>query len=580
MRRKKRENSGQVMPDSPNSDRRKSVPNVFQWEMVRKALRAAQEGVYCWDFETGDIFYTEQCVRMMGLPIHEHAPNIFTETELCIHPEDRAFFETEVQRYITRPGGNTTPLRVEFRLLRQRSRGWQWVRVNGMVDVDKVTKRPARLVGVWVDITRRKMADMHAMEDRDLFRTLINCLPDNIYFKNREGRFTIANEATARKMGVRTPSDLIGSKDSHFFSSEMSRVAEEEERDIIRTGIPITNRIHRETWKGRNDSWGRVSKFPWYGQDGRIKGVLGISTDVTELVQAQMRYRRLAKQLDERNRALEKEINLAREIQQALQPVSIPDRAWSRDGVTRKALFHHVYMPSTGVAGDCFEVFPIGKTGVGMLICDVMGHGVRAALIASMLRGLLEQVSNLADTPALFLSSLNRQLFRIFSQANITMFASACYVYLDLAKRRLTLSGAGHPAPIVLTAEGEPIMPAIPRSPALGLMETAMFRESEIPLEAGMKLMLYTDGITEARNAEQEELGAARIMEFLKERAPQNIREMLDISLAAMHRFTGSAVQDDDICLLGVEFAEEIAEGAPALQPAPQPRRSCGGEVR
>lgn len=546
------------MSDSEHRRERKSVPNVFQWEMVRKALRAAEEGVYCWDIETGEIFYTEQCVRMMGLPIHEWAPNIFTEAERCVHPDDCAFFHSTVQRYITRPG-NLAPLRVEFRLLKQRSRGWQWVRVNGQLEVDPVTRKPKRLVGVWVDITRRKMADMHAMEDRDLFRTLINCLTDNIYFKTREGRFTIANNATARKMGVRTPSDLIGCKDSNFFSAEMSEVARAEEEQIMSSGVPITNRIHRETWKGKSDSWGRVSKFPWYGQDGSVKGILGISSDVTELVQAQMRYRRIAKQLDERNRTLEKEINLAREIQQALQPTGIPDRVWTDEagGAVRRARFHHVYMPSTGVAGDCFEVFPVGSNGVGMLICDVMGHGVRAALIASMLRGLLEQVTNLADTPALFLSSLNRQLYRIFSKANITMFASACYVYLDLAKRRLTLSGAGHPAPLVLAADGTPIRPAIPRSPALGLLESAMFRESEIPMESGMKLMLYTDGITEARNAEHEELGAPRIMEFLQQRAPQNIREMLDISLACMHQFTGRTTQDDDICLLGVEFEEE-----------------------
>lgn len=544
------------MADSPAPfSSRSSVPAVFQWEMVRKALRAAEEGVYCWDITSGEIFYTEQCLRTLGLPINEWAPNIFTEPERCIHPEDLNFFISTVQHYLDRP--TTVPLRVEVRLLKLRSRGWKWTRINGLVERD-ADHKPKRLVGMWVDITRRKMADLHAMEDRDLFRTLINCLPDNIYFKNRESRFVIANESTARKMKVPTPSDLIGSRDANFFSPEMCEVSDREEKGIMETGRPITNRIHHETWKGGLQTWTRISKFPWYAADGTVKGIVGISSDVTELIMAQQRYRRLAKQLDERNRALEKEIGLAREIQQALQPVSIPDRVWQHsDGSTRRAHFHHVYLPSTGVAGDCFEVFPIGSSGIGMIICDVMGHGVRAALIASMLRGLMEQVSNLADTPALLLSSLNRQLFRIFSQANITMFASACYVYIDLDKRRLTLSGAGHPAPIILSAEGEPLLPAIPRSPALGLLEGAMFRESEVRLEPGMKLMLYTDGLTEAHNDEGEELGSARIMDFMSNRAPQNIREMLDISLACMHRFTGSTRQDDDICLLGVEYLED-----------------------
>jgi sigma-B regulation protein RsbU (phosphoserine phosphatase) len=137
------------------------------------------------------------------------------------------------------------------------------------------------------------------------------------------------------------------------------------------------------------------------------------------------------------------------------------------------------------------------------------------------------------------------------------MFASACYVYLDLDRRRLTLAGAGHPAPIVLSTTGKAFQPAIPRTPALGLMENTLFRESEIRLENGMKLMLFTDGLTEAQDATGDELGAPRIMEFLQERNPQSIREMLDISLAGVHQFTGSVQQDDDICLLGVEFREE-----------------------
>ena len=223
----------------------------------------------------------------------------------------------------------------------------------------------------------------------------------------------------------------------------------------------------------------------------------------------------------------------------------------------RLASFHHVYMPSSGVAGDFYDVYPVGESGIGMLICDVMGHGVRAALIASMLRGLMEQASSLADTPGLLLSSLNRQLYRIFSQANITMFSTACYVYLDLNTRRLTLSGAGHPAPIILSPDGSTFLPPIPRSPALGLLESAMYRESEIVLEPGTKLMLYTDGLIEAMNAEREEIGAQRIMDFLSQRAPQNIRETIDIALAGMQQFTGKPQQDDDISILGVEFTEE-----------------------
>lgn len=537
----------------PQQSASHSVPGVFNWKIVRKALRAAEEGVYCWYLESGEIYYTEQCLRMMGLPIREHAPNIFTQADITIHEDDRAFFLSEVQRYLNWP--MTTPLRVEVRLLNQRSRGWRWIRVNGLIERDE-HKQPLRLVGVWVDITRRKMTDLHAMEEKDLFRTLINYLPDNIYFKNRESRFVLANESTARKMGVPTPSDLIGSKDTNFFAD--ATVAREEELEVMSSRKPITNRIHLETWKGGQRSWSRISKFPWYASDGSVKGIVGISSDVTELIETQERYYKMAQQLDERNRLLEREINLAREVQRALQPQRLADRIWDSDSNRRIARFHHVYMPSSGVAGDFYDVYPVGDAGIGMLICDVMGHGVRAALIASMIRGLMmEQASHLTDTPGLLLSSLNRQLFRIFDQSNITMFSTACYVYLDLKTRRLTLSGAGHPAPIILSPDGAAFLPPIPRSPALGLLESAMYRESEIVLEPGTKLMLYTDGLVEAMNHKREEIGAQRIMDFLRQRVPQNIREMIDIAFAGMQQFTGKSQQDDDISILGVEFIEE-----------------------
>ena len=533
-----------------------SAPQVFQWEMVRKALKAAEEGVYCWDIAQNQIYYTEQCLRMMKWPDNSLAPNIFTDYDRLIHEEDRAFFQSEVQKYLVNP--MASPLRVEVRLLHQGSRGWRWIRVNGLLERDDA-KQPARLVGVWVDITRRKMGDLHSMEDRDLFRTLIDYLPDNIFFKSRDSRFVLANKSTIKKMGVPTPADIIGRGDKNFFSPETAELARREEEEIMRTGVPITNRVHREQWKAGGYSWCKLSKFPWYASDGSVKGIVGIASDVTELVETQHRFRRLAEQLDQQNRALVKEIDLAREIQQALQPDRIPPRAWQNDatGVLRSARFHHIYEPSAGVAGDCFHVFPVGESAVGMLICDVMGHGVRAALIASMLRGLMEQVSNLADTPALLLSALNRQLCHIFSKANITMFATACYLYLDLDKRRLTLSGAGHPAPIVVPTHGAAFLPAIPRSPALGLMETAMYRESELPLEDGLRVMLYTDGLTEAQSPNGDELGVERVLKHLQKNRHADVREMLEAVLSNMHNFTCRTGQDDDICLLGVEFCEQ-----------------------
>jgi len=543
------------MPESSSNLR---VPGVFSWKMLRQALRSAEEGVYCWEIETGKIYYTEQCLRMMGLPFHEIAPNIFTQPEHTIHEDDVKHFKLGVANYIERR--HSIPMRVELRLRNLRSRGWKWIRVNGLVERDE-NQNPIRLVGVWIDITRRKMASRRAVEERDLFRTLINHLPDNIYFKNRESRFVIANDATAKKLDVPTPSDLIGRSDRHFFDNHMSQISRNEELQIMETGIAITSRIHEETWLHKPSSWSQISKFPWYDYNGTVKGIVGISSDVTRLVEAQQRAQKLARKNERQRRALEKEIDLAREIQQALQPKRIPSYSHQvNDSLTRSAHFHHIFRPSAGVAGDCFQVFPVGNSGVGMLICDVMGHGVRAALIASVLRGLMEQVAPLADTPALLLSTLNRQLCNIFRKANITMFSTACYVYLDLEKRRLTHSGAGHPSPIVIGADSKAYLMPIPRSAALGLQDNAHYRESEIQLEPTTKLMLYTDGLTEARNAAGDEMGAVNLLKYLNAHPPCNIKAMLNNSIDGMNEFSHNNAPEDDICMLGLEFSEVYSE--------------------
>lgn len=531
---------------------RKMAPEVFHWNTVRLALQAAEEGVYCWEIDTGNIHYTERCLQMMGLPKQQLAPNIFTQPELTVHEEDRAFFRHGVQSYLE--GHTQTPMRLEIRLLNQTSKAWKWVRVNGLLKYDE-NFRPQMLVGVWVDITRRKTADFKARGEQELFRTLIEHIPNNIYFKNRESRFVLANTATAKKLGVPTPSDLIGKTDAYFFDKAMSAVSRAEEQEIMTTGKALTSRVHHETWKDRPDTWTQITKFPWYDGAGRLKGTVGISSDVTPLVEAERKVRRAADMLDKRNQALEKEIDLAREIQLSLLPYSIPSHSWEDgEGASHTARFHHLFTPSEGVAGDCFEVFRVGDTGIGVLICDVMGHGVRAALIASMLRGLMEQLSVQADSPSLFLSSLNRQLTRILLRANVTMFASALYIYLDLKTGTLTMANAGHPLPIVLLPDGKVETPSFPRSTALGLMENSAYADIEYALPPGGKILLYTDGLTEAANPAGEELGAGRVRSFLEERRPGTVKDMVLSLFRYTGKFTGCRDLADDICLLGMEY--------------------------
>ncbi|MEG0427333.1 MAG: SpoIIE family protein phosphatase [Akkermansia sp.] len=537
-----------------NSDSNHQGNEIFTWEKVKLALDAAEEGFYIWDIKQGIIHYTKRCLTMMGYPLDQPAPNIFTESAQLIHPEDRTFFDNEVRRYMD--GHFINPMRIEIRILNNQSGGWRWVRINGRLERGE-NRIPESLVGVFVDITRRKTSELRSADERELFMALIERIPNNIYVKNRESRFIMANTSTAKKLGVPTPSDLIGKTDASFFDHTMSDVSRQEEVQIMESGKAITGRVHHETWQDGTDTWGLVSKFPWYSSDGAIKGIVGISSDVTKLVETEREVSKTAKLLKERNEALEKELDLAREIQLALLPYAIPSRSLSQEGQQRRVDFHNIFAPSEGVAGDWFNVFPVGNEGIGIIICDVMGHGIRAALIASMLRGLMEQLSELASQPAPLLTSLNRQLARILSHANTTMFASAVYAYIDLQKKSVSIASAGHPAPILLNADGSAEKLILPRGMAMGLLENATYQSMEMPLTSGMSLLLYTDGLTEAADATGDELGHERVIQHLENARPTQVKEMIQGTLKFVAKFTGCSQLDDDICMLGMKYTEE-----------------------
>lgn len=369
-------------------------------------------------------------------------------------------------------------------------------------------------------------------------------------------------------------------KDEHFFGKEMSDISRREELEIMETGRPFSSRIHHEVWKDKEETWSQITKFPWYDREGHLKGIVGISSDVTKLVQAEQKPKWQPTSSTAATRPSKKKSTSHAKSSSPSSPTPSPPASGKRrtPRPACAARTSTTSSPSEGVAGDCFEVFSVGDTGVGAMICDVMGHGIRAALIASMLRGLMEQLSGLGSDPAQFLASLNRQLTRILVRANVTMFASAMYAYMDLSTGTLTLSSAGHPAPILLSPEGKATMPALPRSMALGLLETTLYHNTELHLESGSKLMLYTDGLTEAANKEGDELGAGRVMDELEQLNPQDIKTMILGALKCAGHFTGCSQLADDICLLGMEYRDDpIPE---ETQPKPEPGIPSGHSNR
>jgi len=133
--------------------------------------------------------------------------------------------------------------------------------------------------------------------ERYLLYTMLENVPDKIYFKDQDGRFIRVSQAIAKHFGMSKVEELIGKTDFDFFTEEHARQAYLDEKQMLESGEPVLNKIERETWPDRPDTWALTSKLPLRDKEGKIIGSFGISRDVTELKAAQDTAQRRADQL-------------------------------------------------------------------------------------------------------------------------------------------------------------------------------------------------------------------------------------------------------------------------------------------
>ncbi|HYO13700.1 MAG TPA: PP2C family protein-serine/threonine phosphatase, partial [Thermoanaerobaculia bacterium] len=239
----------------------------------------------------------------------------------------------------------------------------------------------------------------------------------------------------------------------------------------------------------------------------------------------------------ERLAALRQELDTARRIQASILP-SEPPRTAGLDVAMR-------YVPAADVAGDFYDVLPGEGRRLGLLVADVSGHGVPAALIASMVKVAAAAQAPHAASPARVLTEMN-QIFQLKSQ-----FITAVYVWLDLDAGRLTWASAGHPPPLLWKKRDGTVQELVQPGMVLGRLRRAAYTEASVPLEPGDRLLLFTDGIPEALNAAGEPFGDARLREILTEASDLPADALADRLLQRVAAWTGrSAGFEDDLTLV------------------------------
>lgn len=522
-------------------------------DRLELALQASNEGVWDWCLKEGSIYYSDRALLFLGYE-KDDVPHIILDAERCFHEDDYPDFKTALDSVLAESGEDILATDCRYR---HPDQTWHWLRVRGVVERDD-TGQAVRMVGSIIDISKRKGAETELEEERYRLRQLIENIPVNVYYKDLDSRFVLANSSTAEKLGAGSVRDLLGKSDRDFFDAEHADLARQNELEIMTSLKPQINIIQRETWEGKEDTWAETSKVPWLDRKGELRGTFGITNDITDLVRTQRMLTRLAEELQERYAVVEEELQLAREIQQALLPKSLSGLTLQNSD--REVTFGCRYAPASEMAGDFYEVIPISQHAIGMLVCDVMGHGVRASLVVSMIRGLMEKERDAAADPEWFLYGINEGLCAILERAGVTLFASAVYCVVNLKEGVLRYSSAGHPAPISVRLGkaaqlgGGQKLP----NPALGLIPGAPYSAEKISLDKIDRLLIFTDGLHEVEDSSGEELGVERVTELLAKSHDESLDDCLDHLLDKARSHSATGVFDDDVCLLAIDVGSGL----------------------
>jgi sigma-B regulation protein RsbU (phosphoserine phosphatase) len=248
----------------------------------------------------------------------------------------------------------------------------------------------------------------------------------------------------------------------------------------------------------------------------------------------------LLKQLEGKNRQMQKELELARRIHKTLVPNSI-----SNENVEIEVS----YLPAYYVGGDYAKFHFLDKDRMVFIISDVTGHGVSAALLVNRIHAEFERMAKDGKEPGVLLSELDEFIMGDFEGTD--MYLSAFCGLLDFKKMRMLYSNHGHPPQCLYHVKGAFVEDLPAQTSMLGLpIDDKRIEQSEVKFEKGDRILLFTDGVTETRTSQGEEYGEDRLESFLRnncETPPHVFNQQL---VDELRTFSGNHKFADDVFIL------------------------------
>ena len=280
------------------------------------------------------------------------------------------------------------------------------------------------------------------------------------------------------------------------------------------------------------------------------------SHEVLARVRSLVRIKRYHDALEQANRELkmhnerlDKELQMASEIQDSLMPQGITDLLGFR-------IVSH-YTPAVVVGGDFFDLWEVERGRLGVFISDVMGHGVSAAFITVFIKTIVEEMSVQTDDPGRLLKELNTRFNKMISSQQY-MFATAFCAVIDRSNEILHYANAGHPFPFLVQRQRNVCKPIGDHSigKGLGLLPDSTYQTHHYPFTPSDGLFLYTDGAYELQNSRGEEFTPQGIQEVITQQIAQPAPVLVETVLNTTNRFSDGRPKDDDITIVAIDGCE------------------------
>jgi sigma-B regulation protein RsbU (phosphoserine phosphatase) len=268
-----------------------------------------------------------------------------------------------------------------------------------------------------------------------------------------------------------------------------------------------------------------------------------------QLQDANQQFKLLNRELTSRNHELEMGLEMAHKLQEAFLPQKYPR--------IENATFCHKYMPTEAVGGDFFEILPFGEQQVAVFVADVSGHGVRAALITSVVKALFDDIFLNEQRAEAMLSEMNRRFRVVLGSLVPQIYCTASYMTVHGPSRKLEVVSAGHPSPLLIDRESDQVCQMIAdedTAPAIGFMTEIAPKVISREMKPGDVVLGFTDGLFEVHDGRGEEYGVERVTQFITDNRQSIPRELIQKLITDTETFMGSDRRPDDVCVVATEF--------------------------